>query len=242
MFSGKTEELIRRMKRAKFARQRVEIFKPAIDTRYSEEDVVSHDSHSIASTPIDSSASILLFTSEIDVVGIDEAQFFDDGLIDVCRQLANNGIRVIIAGLDMDFKGNPFGPMPQLCAIADEVSKVHAICVKCGDLASFSHRTVKNDKQVLLGETAEYEPLCRECYLVHGERTDRRYKLYIKIDMERKKITFDSFIRGSIGCVLVVGILMLVERLSGVLLPFFIAWLIAYMVYPLVKFSSISYG
>jgi len=159
MFSGKTEELIRRMKRAKFARQRVEIFKPAIDTRYS------HDSHSIASTPIDSSASILLFTSEIDVVGIDEAQFFDDGLIDVCRQLANNGIRVIIAGLDMDFKGNPFGPMPQLCAIADEVSKVHAICVKCGDLASFSHRTVKNDKQVLLGETAEYEPLCRECYL-----------------------------------------------------------------------------
>lgn len=236
MFSGKTEELIRRMKRAKFARQRVEIFKPAIDTRYSEEDVVSHDSHSIASTPIDSSASILLFTSEIDVVGIDEAQFFDDGLIDVCRQLANNGIRVIIAGLDMDFKGNPFGPMPQLCAIADEVSKVHAICVKCGDLASFSHRTVKNDKQVLLGETAEYEPLCRECYLVHGERTDRRYKLYIKIDMERKKITFDSFIRGSIGCVLVVGILMLVERLSGVLLPFFIAWLIAYMVYPLVKF------
>lgn len=236
MFSGKTEELIRRMKRAKFARQRVEIFKPAIDTRYSEEDVVSHDSHSIASTPIDSSASILLFTSEIDVVGIDEAQFFDDGLIDVCRQLANNGIRVIIAGLDMDFKGNPFGPMPQLCAIADEVSKVHAICVKCGDLASFSHRTVKNDKQVLLGETAEYEPLCRECYLVHGERTDRRYKLYIKTDMERKKITFDSFIRGSIGCVLVVGILMLVERLSGVLLPFFIAWLIAYMVYPLVKF------
>lgn len=193
MFSGKTEELIRRMKRAKFARQRVEIFKPAIDTRYSEEDVVSHDSHSIASTPIDSSASILLFTSEIDVVGIDEAQFFDDGLIDVCRQLANNGIRVIIAGLDMDFKGNPFGPMPQLCAIADEVSKVHAICVKCGDLASFSHRTVKNDKQVLLGETAEYEPLCRECYLVHGERTDRRYKLYIKIDMERKKDNIRQF-------------------------------------------------
>ena len=165
MFSGKTEELIRRMKRAKFAKQRVEIFKPAIDTRYSEEDVVSHDSHSIASTPIDSSASILLFTSEIDVVGIDEAQFFDSGLIDVCNQLANNGIRVIIAGLDMDFKGNPFGPMPQLCAIADEVSKVHAICVKCGQLASFSHRTVKNEKQVLLGETAEYEPLCRECYL-----------------------------------------------------------------------------
>lgn len=164
MFSGKTEELIRRLKRAKFAKQRVEIFKPAIDTRYSEADVVSHDSHSIASTPIDSSASILLFTSEIDVVGIDEAQFFDSGLIDVCNQLANNGIRVIVAGLDMDFRGIPFGPMPGLCAIADEVSKVHAICVKCGQLASFSHRTVKNDKQVLLGETEEYEPLCRECY------------------------------------------------------------------------------
>ena len=127
-------------------------------------DVVSHDSNTISSTPIDSSASILLFTSEIDVVGIDEAQFFDSGLIDVCNQLANNGVRVIIAGLDMDFKGIPFGPMPALCAIADEVSKVHAICVKCGQLASFSHRTVKNDKQVLLGETAEYEPLCRECY------------------------------------------------------------------------------
>ena len=124
----------------------------------------AHDSHSIASTPIDSSASILLFTSEIDVVGIDEAQFFDSGLIDVCNQLANNGIRVIVAGLDMDFRGIPFGPMPGLCAIADEVSKVHAICVKCGQLASFSHRTVKNDKQVLLGETEEYEPLCRECY------------------------------------------------------------------------------
>lgn len=136
MFSGKTEELIRRLKRAKFAKQRVEIFKPAIDTRYSEADVVSHDSHSIASTPIDSSASILLFTSEIDVVGIDEAQFFDSGLIDVCNQLANNGIRVIVAGLDMDFRGIPFGPMPGLCAIADEVSKVHAICVKCGQLAS----------------------------------------------------------------------------------------------------------
>ena len=148
----------------KFAKQRVEIFKPAIDTRYSEADVVSHDSHSIASTPIDSSASILLFTSEIDVVGIDEAQFFDSGLIDVCNLLANNGIRVIVAGLDMDFRGIPFGPMPGLCAIADEVSKVHAICVKCGQLASFSHRTVKNDKQVLLGETEEYEPLCRECY------------------------------------------------------------------------------
>lgn len=165
MFSGKTEELIRRLRRAKFAKQRVEIFKPALDTRYSAEDVVSHNSNSISSTPIDSSSSILLFTSEIDVVGIDEAQFFDNNLIDVCNQLANNGIRIIVAGLDMDFKGVPFGPMPSLCAIADEVSKVHAICVKCGQLASFSHRTVKNDKQVLLGETTEYEPLCRVCYL-----------------------------------------------------------------------------
>ena len=164
MFSGKTEELIRRLKRAKFARQRVEIFKPAIDVRYSEENVVSHDSTAIASTPTDTSASILLFTSEIDVVGIDEAQFFDEGLVDVCNQLANDGIRVIVAGLDMDFKGRPFGPMPRLCAIADEVSKVHAICVHCGNLANFSHRIVQNDKQFLLGETEEYEPLCRVCY------------------------------------------------------------------------------
>lgn len=164
MFSGKTEELIRRLKRAKFAKQRVEIFKPALDTRYSEEEVVSHDSNSIASTPIDSSASILLFTSEIDVVGIDEAQFFDEGLVNVCNQLANDGIRVIIAGLDMDYRGVPFGPIPALCAIADEVTKVHAICVKCGQLAYASHRIVKNDKRVLLGEKDEYEPLCRECY------------------------------------------------------------------------------
>lgn len=164
MFSGKTEELIRRMRRAEFARQRVEIFKPAIDTRYSEEDVVSHDMHAIPSTPIDSSAQILLLSSEIDVVGIDEAQFFDNGLVDVCNQLANNGVRVIVAGLDMDYKGVPFGPIPALCAIADEVTKVHAICVKCGNLAYLSHRTVDNDRRVLLGETAEYEPLCRECY------------------------------------------------------------------------------
>lgn len=165
MFSGKTEELIRRLKRAQFARQRVEIFKPSIDTRYSEEEVVSHDSNSIASTPVDSSASIVLFSSDIDVVGIDEAQFFDEGLVGVCSELANNGIRVIVAGLDMDFKGVPFGPMPNLCAIADEVTKVHAICVRCGNLAYVSHRTTKNDKRVLLGEKDTYEPLCRECYL-----------------------------------------------------------------------------
>jgi thymidine kinase len=164
MFSGKTEELIRRLKRATFAKQRVEIFKPAIDTRYSEQAVVSHDNNSIQSTPVDSSASILLFSSEIDVVGIDEAQFFDNGLINVCNELANRGIRVIIAGLDMDFKGIPFGPIPALCAIADEVTKVHAICVKCGNLAYVSHRTVANEKRVLLGEKQEYEPLCRCCY------------------------------------------------------------------------------
>ena len=164
MFSGKTEELIRRLRRAQFAKQKVEIFKPAIDVRYSEEDVVSHDQNHIPSTPLDSSASILLLTSDIDVVGIDEAQFFDDGLVEVCNELANRGIRVIVAGLDMDYKGIPFGPMPALCAIADDVTKVHAICVKCCNLAYVSNRTVDNDKRVLLGETAEYEPLCRECY------------------------------------------------------------------------------
>ena len=164
MFSGKTEELIRRLRRAQFAKQRVEIFKPAIDVRYSEEDVVSHDQNHIRSTPIDSSASILLLASDIDVVGIDEAQFLDNGLVDVCNELANRGVRVIIAGLDMDFRGVPFGPMPALCAIADDVTKVHAICVKCGSLAYVSHRTVNDDRRVLLGETHEYEPLCRECY------------------------------------------------------------------------------
>lgn len=164
MFSGKTEELIRRLRRAKFAKQRVEIFKPALDTRYSEIEVVSHDRNSIMSTPVDSSSSILLLSSDIDVVGIDEAQFFDGGLVQVCNELANKGIRVIVAGLDMDFKGVPFGPIPALCAIADEVTKVHAICVRCGSLAYVSHRLVANDKRVMLGEQAEYEPLCRECY------------------------------------------------------------------------------
>ena len=164
MFSGKTEELIRRLKRAEFAKQRVEIFKPALDTRYSEIEVVSHDRNSIMSTPVDSSSSILLLSSDIDVVGIDEAQFFDDGLVAVCNELANKGIRVIVAGLDMDFKGVPFGPIPALCAIADEVTKVHAICVRCGALAYVSHRLVNNEKRVMLGEQAEYEPLCRECY------------------------------------------------------------------------------
>ena len=165
MFSGKTEELIRRLRRAKFARQRVEIYKPAIDKRYSEEEVVSHDSNAIMSTPIDSSAQILLLSSDIDVVGIDEAQFFDDGLVDVCNDLANRGVRVIVAGLDMDYKGVPFGPIPALCAIADDVQKVHAICVKCGALAYVSHRKVHGDKRVMIGEMQEYEPLCRDCYI-----------------------------------------------------------------------------
>lgn len=164
MFSGKTEELIRRMKRAKFAKQKVEIFKPSIDTRYSDEDVVSHDQNSIHSTPIESSGSLLLLASDIDVVGIDEAQFFDNGLVEVCNELANRGVRVIVAGLDMDFKGIPFGPIPALCAIADEVTKVHAICVRCGALAYVSHRLISNNRRVLLGEKDEYEPLCRECY------------------------------------------------------------------------------
>jgi len=176
MFSGKTEELIRRLKRAKFARQSVEIFKPAIDVRYSEDDVVSHDQNFIPCTPIDSSASILLLASDIEVVGIDEAQFLDQGLVDVCNQLADRGVRVIVAGLDMDYKGIPFGPIPALCAIADDVTKVHAICVKCGNLAYVSHRTVKNDRRVLLGEQAEYEPLCRECYRKAIEEENQQQK------------------------------------------------------------------
>ena len=164
MFSGKTEELIRRLRRAQFAKQKVEIVKPAIDVRYSEEEVVSHEGNSIPSTPVDSSASILLMAQESEVVGIDEAQFFDDHIVEVCNELAARGIRVIVAGLDLDFKGQPFGPMPALLAIADEVTKVHAICVRCGALAYVSHRIVAGEKQVLLGEKQEYEPLCRECY------------------------------------------------------------------------------
>ena len=164
MFSGKTEELIRRMRRAQFARQHVQIFKPSIDVRYSEEEVVSHEGNSIMSTPVDSSQSILLLTGDSDVVSIDEAQFFDAGIVSVCNELAQRGIRVIVAGLDLDFKGVPFGPMPQLLAIADDVTKVHAICVRCGSLAYVSHRIVEGERQVMLGETKEYEPLCRECY------------------------------------------------------------------------------
>lgn len=164
MFSGKTEELIRRLRRAKIARQKVEIFKPRIEVRYSEEEVVSHDENSIQSTPVDSAANIVLLASGVEVVGIDEAQFFDDGLIDVCNQLANSGIRVIVAGLDMDFRGNPFGPMPRLLSIAEYVTKVHAICVRCGSLAQFTHRISDEEKLIVLGETDIYEPLCRGCY------------------------------------------------------------------------------
>ena len=164
MFSGKTEELIRRMRRAKFAKQNVQIFKPSIDVRYSEEEVVSHEGNSIMSTPVDSSQSILLLAGDSDVVGVDEAQFFDEGIVGVCNDLAQRGVRVIVAGLDLDFKGVPFGPMPKLLAIADDVTKVHAICVRCGSLAYVSHRIVEGQRQVMLGETKEYEPLCRECY------------------------------------------------------------------------------
>jgi len=168
MFSGKTEELIRRLRRAQFAKQHVEIFKPAIDTRYSDEDIVSHDQNSIQCTPVENSGNILLLSGDIDVVGIDEAQFFDNGLVEVCNQLANQGVRVIVAGLDMDFKGNPFGPIPDLCAIADDVVKVHAICVECGRLAGYSHRLSDEDKLVMLGEKEEYQPLCRNCYRRHN--------------------------------------------------------------------------
>jgi len=164
MFSGKTEELIRRLRRAEFAKQNVEIFKPSVDTRYAEHDVVSHDHTTIRSTPVPSSSNLLLLANNIEVVGIDEAQFFDDGLPQVCAQLANGGVRVIAAGLDMDFQGRPFGPLPQLMAIAEYVTKVHAICVRCGELATFSHRTSASKDLILLGETNSYEPLCRSCF------------------------------------------------------------------------------
>ena len=166
MFSGKTEELIRRIRRAQFAKQKIELFKPAMDTRYAEDELISHDDTAIPSTPVHNAAEILLYVSmeTVEVVGIDEVQFFDDGIVNVCNQLANTGIRVIVAGLDMDYTGKPFGPMPQLMCIAEYVSKVHAICTRCGDLANNSHRTVAGDKQVLLGEKEAYEPLCRSCF------------------------------------------------------------------------------
>jgi thymidine kinase len=164
MFSGKTEELIRRLRRAQFAGLRVEIFKPALDKRYSETRVVSHDDKSIISTPVDNASAILLLAVDVNVVGIDEAQFFDDSVIEVCNTLADNGIRVIIAGLDMDFMGKPFGPIPALLSVAEYVTKVHAICMRCGNLAQFSFRKSEDEQVVLLGENNLYEPLCRNCY------------------------------------------------------------------------------
>jgi thymidine kinase len=164
MFSGKTEELIRRLKRAQLARQKVEIFKPEIDVRYDEIKVVSHDSNSIHSTPVPASANIMLLASDVEVVGVDEAQFFDMELVNVCNQLANSGIRVIVAGLDMDYLGKPFGPIPALLATAEYVTKVHAICMRCGNLANHSHRITSESSLVLLGEKTNYEPLCRDCF------------------------------------------------------------------------------
>jgi thymidine kinase len=164
MFSGKTEELIRRLKRAKFAKQNVQIFKPCIDVRYSEDEVVSHDSHSIDSTPISSPAKMLEIAQDVQVVGIDEAQFFDESIVEVVQTLANRGVRVIIAGLDTDFLGKPFGPMPALMAVAEDIQKVHAICVRCGSPANHSHRLSQSSELVVLGETDIYEPLCRHCY------------------------------------------------------------------------------
>lgn len=164
MFSGKTEELIRRLKRAKFAKQQVEIFKPELDKRYNETAVVSHDQNSIQSTPVPAAANILIMAQNVDVVGIDEAQFFDDEIVNVCNQLANEGKRVIIAGLDLDYQGKPFGPMPHLMATAEYVTKVHAICAKTGNLAHYSHRITQNENLIVLGESDEYEPLSRAAF------------------------------------------------------------------------------
>ncbi len=177
MFSGKTEELIRRLKRAKFANQRVEIFKPQLDIRYSAEDVVSHDANAIRCTPVESARNIMLLATDVDVIGIDEAQFFDESVVEVCREMANRGVRVIVAGLDMDFTGKPFGPMPDLMAEAEYVTKVHAICVRCGDLAHHSHRLSSDDKLVMLGERASYEPLCRHCFNRCRQEEEKRGKV-----------------------------------------------------------------
>jgi len=189
MFSGKTEELIRRLKRAQFAKQKVEIFKPAIDTRYDDEKVVSHDSNEIRSTPVPSSEHIRILADDVKVVGIDEAQFFDEGIVQVCNDLANRGIRVIVAGLDMDFKGNPFGPMPNLMATAEYVTKVHAVCVKTGNLAHFSHRTIANEDLVVLGETQEYMPLSRGAYkYAIDEQQIQKKNIQTKLDETASKL------------------------------------------------------
>ena len=164
MFSGKTEELIRRVKRAEIAGQNIMIFKPKIDVRYDKDKVVSHNNKSMPSTSVSSSRSILLLSDEAQIIAIDEAQFFDDKLPNVCRQLAQLGKRVIVAGLDMDYTGNPFGPIPNLMATADHVTKVHAICMSCGNPALYSHRKTNDNSLVQLGEKEEYEPLCRACF------------------------------------------------------------------------------
>lgn len=169
MFSGKTEELIRRLKRARIANLKVEIFKPAADTRYDEVRIVSHDTNAIHSTPIDNSQKLLLLAQDVDVVGIDEAQFFDGEIANVCDELAFRGIRVIVAGLDMDFQGRPFGQMPNLLAKADFITKLHAICVQCGNIANYSYRKIPNEDQVMLGEKDVYEPRCRRCYGLDGK-------------------------------------------------------------------------
>ena len=168
MFSGKTEELIRRLKRAKIANLKVEIFKPGIDTRYDEVKIVSHDENAIPSTPIDNSQTILLMAQDVDVVGLDEAQFFDEEIGNVCEELARKGVRVIVAGLDMDFMAKPFGQMPFLMAKADYVTKLHAICVKCGHIANYSYRTIPNEEQIMLGAKNVYEPRCRTCFNLDG--------------------------------------------------------------------------
>jgi thymidine kinase len=188
MFSGKTEELIRRLRRAKFAKQKVEIFKPMIDTRYDDKSVISHDSNEILSTPVPAAANIPILADDCDVVGIDEAQFFDDEIVKVCNDLANRGVRVIVAGLDMDFKGNPFGPMPALMATAEYVTKVHAVCTRTGNLANYSYRKAKGDELVLLGEVDEYEPLSRSAYykLMLREKI-RKMNLQEPEDISKKK-------------------------------------------------------
>lgn len=185
MFSGKTEELIRRLKRAQFARQKVEIFTPSIDTRYAEDAVTSHDSNQIRSTPVPAAANIPILADNCDVVGIDEAQFFDDEIVKVCNDLANRGVRVIVAGLDMDYKGNPFGPMPALMATAEYVTKVHAVCTRTGNLAHYSYRKAKSESLVLLGETEEYEPLSRAAFY-KAQLRDKVVKLEVK-DVEELK-------------------------------------------------------
>jgi thymidine kinase len=200
MFSGKTEELIRRMKRAEFARQRVEIFKPLIDTRYSDDEVVSHDKNTIVSTPIEHSSQLLLLTSEIDVVGIDEAQFFDDGLPAVCNQLANSGIRVIVAGLDLDYLGRPFGPMPHLLALAEYVTKVHAICVQTGNHAHHSYRITEGDGLVELGEKESYVPLSRDAFVQAMARKkagtatalDHKLATFVEEVEEKRKLALEK--------------------------------------------------